>query len=172
MDLRNNTRSMVSLAVQKGEHSLSKDRGFSDNQMVGPEARVFFDVNSRSARYLHESGVATGFGRMTGFGGSTNGSRLYEPYPDYLFVEYLSPSPDNVKNIVSTGVETDIDGNINNTTYQWSVGNNGTSNNIPNTLWRGHRAFNTINNTFTLVNISYAHSPALAVFGGGGYYLG
>lgn len=73
------------------------------------------------------------------------------PSFDYLAIEFLKPSADGIKNITNTGSD-----NIKDST----TGNN-------NKYWRYNPQWNngTIEKTVT-------NAPALAIYGGGGYFLG
>lgn len=74
---------------------------------------------------------------------------------DYIAVEFLKPSVDGVKAITNTGGKD----NIKNDTYS---GNN--------SIWRYHPHF--VNGTEMVGTTPVQDAPALAIYGGGGYFVG
>ncbi len=77
--------------------------------------------------------------------------------PDYLAVEFLKPSPDGIKYITNTGKNFNIKDS--------SSGSGAGVKNNP--IWRYHPTWQNGNITNPIQN-----TPALAIFGGGGYFLG
>ena len=160
IDLRGRKGSVVSLSVQRGLLSYNTSRGWADEQLIGPEPRVAF-MNG----WDEPSGWSTSF--QDGFRSATAGRYASthaigrNPDFDYLAVEYLKPSPDGNKNITMTG-----NYNVKNDAYtgdDQTVGNND--------IWRYHPYFYNYNLNFGGQQPNQ-DAPALAIYGGGGYFVG
>ncbi|MBQ6269166.1 MAG: T9SS type A sorting domain-containing protein [Bacteroidetes bacterium] len=134
VDLRNRNGAILTLGVQRSSSGISTDRGFSDNQLVGPESRAVY------------------YGDGTAPVGVQKYSHGSAPNFDYLCVEFLKPSDDGVKGITNTGKNNNIKDST-------STGNN--------QIWRYHPTFDNGNISNVLLT-----TPALAIYGGGGYFLG
>lgn len=144
IDMRNKQGSLVTLAVHRGTLEIPTERGFADAMLYGPEGRVVFNGGYDATT------------RQTGkLDNANNTGDSKDPDFDYLAVEYLRPSADGIKKITMTGTET-----TENEKFNITGDNN-------NDIWRYHPYWKNSGIASVIQN-----APALAVYGGGGYFVG
>jgi hypothetical protein len=153
IDMRTQNGSVITFAVQRCAADIQVQRGFSDVTLYGPEARVVFmggydniNTNARTTGKIdkmHNDTIA----RDADF--------------DYIAIEYLKPSADGIKNITMTGGGT-AETNKNNNYNDGANNNNG--------YWRYHPYWT--NGGIASTPAVVQNAPALAVYGGGGYFVG
>jgi hypothetical protein len=146
IDMRGKEGSLVTLAVQRAAANIDVQRGFADATMFGPEPRVVFVRGYDTTGSKHS-------GKIDNMSG--NGTNA-DPDFDYLAVEFLRPSLNGIRNITMTGSDSNKNDNFNQT------------NNSPNAFWRHHPYWKGSSETAPIVE----NAPALAIYGGGGYFLG
>jgi hypothetical protein len=93
IDMRERKGATISISFQRTYKQSDWPRGWSDQQLVGPEPRTFTN-----------SDVTSLFGYYYG-GGPFNYSNAASRYPDEICVELLQPSPDGLKNITNVSEE-------------------------------------------------------------------
>lgn len=176
IDLRNRNGSVMTLGVQRGTADMNTDRGFNDGLLVGPETRVVFNRGFDNHITTRDSNYLSGKIDMSNTANTLTAAST-DPDFDYLAVEYLRPSDNGVRHITMTG--SDNNANNNYTAQYHAAPPSMTPAQSLNNRWRFHPYWrngayqsSTVLPGATGTPPALQNTPALAIFGGGGHFVG
>ena len=115
IDMRNRNGSVLTLGVQRTMANANVNRGFCDNELIGPEPRIAFNNVQDSGNANNKTS-----GRIYNVGSAGGNFRNFEPDFDYLAVEYLTPTPDGIRRLTMTGGAPYVD-NIENDSAETNI---------------------------------------------------